>query len=172
MTTSIVAFLSEKFLFRNEFHRFSDEGGGASVKVGAGALVAERGAEFAGARESCKKPVEVLHENRRGATFGSLLLDVGEVGVEERLSRGGAGVPGDDLCWVVTFRADIPENSFVGIVQKPRILVCFATDHHAVQILQLFFDLVERLDATVDAQVQLRHFRLEAVDELPCVHAR
>ena len=57
----------------------------------------------------------------------------------------------------------VTENSLVGIAQEPRIFVGFATHHDAVQILEQFQRLVKRLDATINRNVQLRHFCLESV---------
>ena len=108
----------------------------------------------------------MLYEDGCRAAFGGLLLDVGEVGFEEGLARSRACLTGDDFCRVFAFGADIVKDACVGISQEPRVLVGFATDHDAIQVLELFFDLVKRLDAAVDAQVQVRHFGLEAVDEL------
>ena len=153
-------------LFSYAVHRLANQSDRSAVFFCAGAFVAEHGAVLAGSGESGKQAVEVLHENGGGATFGGLFFDVGEVGFEERFAGGGSGFPGDDVGGVVACRAFVSKNSFVGIAQEPRVLVGFATDHYAIEVLQLLFDLVERLDAAVDADVQVRHLGLEAVDEL------
>ena len=133
---------------------------------GARGVVAERLSALAGAGESGEKPVQVADEDGRGAAFGGLLFHVGEVGLEQRLAGGGARLACNDICGVGAFGTLVAKNSFVGIVQEPRVLVRLAPDHHAVQVLQLLFHLVERLDAAVDADVQVGHLRLEAVHEI------
>lgn len=160
--------ISWKFrrLFADQVHRLADERRRSAEFFGARGVVAERLAELAGAGESGEQTVQVPHEDGGGAAFGRLLLHVGEVGLEQRLAGGGACLARDDVCRVVALGALVAKNALVGIVQEPRVFVGFASDHHAVQVLQLLFHLVERLDAAVDADVQFGHLRLEAVHEI------
>ena len=152
--------------FLDKSHRIFDEGDRLCRSTCFRGAVAERLAELACAGESGEQSVEVLHEYRHRAAFGRLLLHVGEVGLEQRLAGGGARLARDDVCRVVALGALVAKNALVGIAQEPRVFVGFAPDHHAVKIFQLLFHLVERLDAAVDADVQLGHFCLEAVHEV------
>ena len=154
------------FLFFYLVHRLADQGDGFSAAPCLGGLVAEHLAVPAGAGESGEQPVEVLHEDGGGASVGGLLFYVGEVGFQERFPGRGACFPCDNIGGIVAFGADVAENPFVGIVQEPRVLVRFAADHHSVQIIKLLLYLVECLDAAVDADVQVRHLGLEAVDKI------
>lgn len=108
----------------------------------------------------------MLHEDGGGASVGGLLFHVGEVGFQERFPGRGACFPCDNIGGIVAFGADVAEDPFVCIVQEPRVLVRFTADHHSVQVLKLLLHLVERLDAAVDADVQVRHFGLEAMDKI------
>ena len=86
------------------------------------------------------------------SSLGEFLFYVGQVGFEKGLAGGHRGV-------------GAAKDPFVGIPQEPGILVGFTAHHHAVQVFQLLFYLVQCFNAAVQGDVQLGHLGFQLVDK-------
>ena len=63
-------------------------------------------------------------------------------------------------------RALLAEDAAVHVGQQVGVVVDLAAEHHAIDVLQVLVALVQRLDAAVDDDVQLREFLLQPIHRL------